>query len=388
MKFKILLSLFVLFCLHANAQTISIVGTGVNGWPPNQIGAEITLATTDNISYTIENVLISDGEVKFRQDFDWALNWGGSTFPNGHGILNSASDAIPTKAGIYDVTFNRVNATYTFIGTPFPAIGIWGPAVDSQNGYVGNDKKMQTTDGVIYTLADFYFSSGQAYFRQDNNSALVFGSVSFPTGVAQPSGPSIAVTGGEWLVTFNRNTGEYSFAYPSIGILGSALGGFGVEDTDLTTTDGFNYSIKNLLTINGELKFRKNNSWATNWGSFSFPSGIGTQDGKNIPVPGGVYDVTFERTSGNYQFVNSLSTTSHSIQNIKVYPNPSSNEWNFSHDNTIDAISLYDISGKLIEVVTPSSRQFSLKNNLLSKGIYFAKINSGLDFSIVKLVKN
>ncbi|MBK9224765.1 MAG: hypothetical protein IPO23_09330 [Flavobacterium sp.] len=141
MKFKILLSLFVLFCLHINAQTISIVGTGVNGWPPNQIGAEITLTTTDNISYTIENVLISDGEVKFRQDFDWALNWGGNTFPNDQGILNSASDAIPTKAGIYDVTFNRVNATYTFIGTPFPAIGIWGPAVDSQNGYVGNDKK-------------------------------------------------------------------------------------------------------------------------------------------------------------------------------------------------------------------------------------------------------
>ena len=134
-----------------------------NGWPPNQIGAEITLTTTDNISYTIENVLISDGEVKFRQDFDWALNWGGNTFPNGQGILNSASDAIPTKAGIYDVTFNRINATYTFIGTPFPAIGIWGPAVDSQNGYVGNDKKMQTTDGVIYTLADFYFSSGHAY---------------------------------------------------------------------------------------------------------------------------------------------------------------------------------------------------------------------------------
>lgn len=38
------------------------------------------------------------------------------------------------KAGIYDVTFNRINATYTFIRTPFLAIGIWGPAVDSQNG--------------------------------------------------------------------------------------------------------------------------------------------------------------------------------------------------------------------------------------------------------------
>ncbi|MBK9224766.1 MAG: T9SS type A sorting domain-containing protein [Flavobacterium sp.] len=247
---------------------------------------------------------------------------------------------------------------------------------------------MQITDGVIYTLADFYFSSGQAYFRQDNNSTLVFGSVSFPTGTAQPSGPSIAVTGGEWFVTFNRNTGEYSFAYPSIGILGSALGGFGVEDTDLATTDGFNYSIKNLLTINGELKFRKNNSWSTNWGSLSFPSGTGTQDGKNIPVPGGVYNVTFERTSGNYQFVNSLSTTSYSIQNIKVYPNPSSNEWNFSHDNILDTISLFDFSGKLLEVVIPSSKQFSLKNSLLSKGIYFAKINSGFDFSIVKLVKN
>lgn len=98
--------------------------------------------------------------------------------------------------------------------------------------------------------------------------------------------------------------------------------------------------------------------------------------------------MTFERTSGNYQFVNSLSTTSYSIQNIKVYPNPSSNEWNFSHDNILDTISLFDFSGKLLEVVISSSKQFSLKNNSLSKGVYFAKINSGLDFSIVKLVKN
>ena len=44
--------LFALIVWQAHAQTISIVGTGVNGWPPTN-GPEITLSTTDNITYTI-----------------------------------------------------------------------------------------------------------------------------------------------------------------------------------------------------------------------------------------------------------------------------------------------------------------------------------------------
>jgi len=378
--------LFLVLC-NVNAQTISIVGTGVNGWPPNLNGPEITLSTTDNITYTIPNLTVTNGFVKFRQNNSWTTNWGASTFPSGQGTQDGPD--IPTTAGTYDVTFNRSNGTYTFItSTSFPSIGIWGPAVNSQLGYAAPDVDMTTTDGIIYTLSGFYFSSGNAYFRQDNATNFVWGSVSFPTGTAVLNGPTIQVAGGEWFVTFNRNTGEYSFTYPSVGILGTALNGFTAPDTDMTTTNGFNYSINNLTLTDGEVKFRKDNLWTTNWGASTFPTGTGTQNGPNIPVTAGTYDVTFEITSGNYSFTNTLSTPSNTVTEVKIYPNPASNYWTISNSNTIDTIILMDSLGKVIMNVKPNASEYQLENSNLSQGVYFIKIISGLNFSVQKIIKN
>lgn len=386
MKRKLLLIYYCFFIVSKlTAQTISIVGTGVNGWPPTN-GPEITLTTTDNSTYTISNLLVSSGQVKFRQDYAWTTNWGGITFPNGQGILNGSE--IPTQAGIYDVTFNRTNGTYTFVGTPFPSIGIWGPAVDSQNGYAGPDVDMITADGITYTLSGFYFSSGNAYFRQDNNGSLVWGSTSFPTGTAVSSGPSLFIPGNEWFVTFNRLTGEYNFTYPSIGILGTALNGFDVDDTDLFTSDGFAYSISNLSLTNGAVKFRKDNSWTTNWGSLEFPTGTGIQSGQDIPVAAGTYNITFDKSTGNYNFSNILSNAGNTISKVTIYPNPSTAVWNLSHTKTIDNIMLFDTLGKLIKEYNANATQFELDGTSLQKGVYFVKIVSGLDFSIQKINKN
>ena len=115
MKQQLFLILISFFAFNANSQTISIVGTGVNGWPPNLNGPEITFTTTDNITYTKTNLLLSNGEVKFRQDLDWVNSWGGNTFPSGQGILNVPGNNIPTQAGIYDVTFNRNNCCFITI---------------------------------------------------------------------------------------------------------------------------------------------------------------------------------------------------------------------------------------------------------------------------------
>lgn len=388
---KKLLYLFAsLFVFNCYSQVISMIGSTS---PSGSWTIDTNMNTTDNVTYTLNNVTLTTATdpnttgLKFRQDGDWAINWGNSNFPSGTALQNGPN--IMTIAGVYDVTFNRLNGTYTFIQqVTFPTIGIWGPAVDSQNGYGGDDVEMLTDDGIVYTLADFNFSSGQAYFRENNNSQLVYGSTAFPFGTAVATGPSIPVTGGEYFVTFNRTTGEYRFDYPSIGILGSALGGFGVEDTDLTTTDGFVYTINDLQVIDGEVKFRKNNSWITNWGSVDFPSGTGTQNGPNIPIGGGFYDVTFERDTGNYQFVNSLSTNENSIKNIKIYPNPSSTDWTITHTATIDRIQLFDATGKELQNFTPVATDYTIPSNGLSQGVYFLKISSGLDFSVQKIIKN
>jgi hypothetical protein len=388
---KKLLYLFAsLFVFNCYSQVISMIGSTS---PSGSWAIDTNMNTTDNVTYTLNNVTLTTATdpnttgLKFRQDGDWAINWGNSNFPSGTALQNGPN--IMTIAGVYDVTFNRLNGTYTFIQqVTFPTIGIWGPAVDSQNGYGGDDVEMLTDDGIVYTLADFNFSSGQAYFRENNNSQLVYGSTAFPFGTAVATGPSIPVTGGEYFVTFNRTTGEYRFDYPSIGILGSALGGFGVEDTDLTTTDGFVYTINDLQVIDGEVKFRKNNSWITNWGSVDFPSGTGTQNGPNIPIGGGFYDVTFERDTGNYQFVNSLSTNENSIKNLKIYPNPSSTDWTITHTATIDRIQLFDATGKELQNFTPVATDYTIPSNGLSQGVYFLKISSGLDFSVQKIIKN
>ena len=389
MRTKLLLALTILVGFIANAQTISIVGTGVNGWPENQTTPEIVLTTTDNISYTIENLIVSNGEVKFRQDLSWTVNWGGNTFPSGQGILNSVNN-IPTTAGTYNVTFNISNGTYTFIpSASFPSIGIWGPAVDSQNGYAGADVDMTTTDGIIYTLSGFYFSSGQAYFRQDNATTFVWGGTTYPTGTAVLTGPSLFIPGGEHFVTFNRITGEYSFSFPSIGILGTALNGFEVADTDLTTTDGFNYTIQELSLSIGEVKFRKDNSWTTNWGASAFPVGTGVQDGVNIPIENpGNYNISFDRLSGQYFFTQLLGTENFVINSVKLYPNPTINVWNFnSVREKINSFELYDCNGKKIKSLQPNDYNFSLDGSFLSSGLYFGKITTTSFSKSVKLVK-
>lgn len=389
MKTK-LLSLFIaLLAFNMNAQTISMIGSTS---PSGSWTIDTNMNTTDNITYTLNNVTLTTATdpattgLKFRQDGQWTNNWGNANFPSGTATLSG--DNILTVAGTYDVTFNRVNGTYTFIPSGFPSIGIWGPAVNAQLGYAAPDVDMVTTDGITYTLAGFNFSSGNCYFRQDNASINVWGSTTFPAGTAELNGPALFVPGGEWLVTFNRNTGTYSFDYPSVGILGSALNGFTVADTDLTTTDGFNYTVSGLVMIDGEAKFRKNNDWATNWGSVGFPTGTGTQNGANILVTAGTYDISFEITSGNYVFTNTLSSPSATLATVKIYPNPTNNYWMVTNTNPIKSILLTDSLGKVIQSHSPNAAEFQLDGSGLSAGIYFVKITDGLNFAVQKVIKN
>jgi hypothetical protein len=392
MKTKLLYLLITLFALNADAQVISMIGSTS---PSGSWSVDTNLTTTDNITYFKNNVVLTTATdpattgLKFRQDGQWTTNWGNSNFPSGTAVLNGAN--ILTIAGIYDVTFNRINGTYTFIPViVFPSIGIWGPAVDSQNGYAGPDVDMITTDGITYTLSGFYFSSGNAYFRQDDNSSLVWGSTSFPTGTAVSSGPSLFIPGNEWFVTFNRLTGEYSFEFPKISIMGTAALGW---DTDLfmETTNGEYYTINypSGFAI-GECKFRKNQDWNTNWGGTTFPTGVGTfLSFNNIIVSSvGYVSAYFNRNTLEYGFSTSLANSEEAISNLKIYPNPTNTNWTISNSTDINSVQLFDVNGKELQLFEPNTSEFNLSSTSLSNGIYFIKVKSGLDFKVQKIIKN
>ncbi|MBK8599868.1 MAG: T9SS type A sorting domain-containing protein [Flavobacterium sp.] len=191
-------------------------------------------------------------------------------------------------------------------------------------------------------------------------------------------------------MTFNRITGEYSFSFPSVGILGTALDGFEVADTDLTTTDGFTYTIDDLPLNIGEVKFRKDNSWTTNWGALDFPSGTGMQDGANIPVAfAGNYSISFDRLSGQYNFYLLLGNTDNFIKSgLVVAPNPTNDRWQIVSDHEkIISFELFDSSGKKIQDFAPNELQFTVAGSSLAGGLYFGKITFSDNSYSLKLVK-
>ncbi|MFD0777427.1 hypothetical protein ACFQZF_01700 [Flavobacterium myungsuense] len=77
MKKQILLLIaFFAFAFNSNAQTISIIGDAT----PGDWAADTNMTTSDNVTYTLSNVTLINGGLKFRQDGAWTNNWGGNTF--------------------------------------------------------------------------------------------------------------------------------------------------------------------------------------------------------------------------------------------------------------------------------------------------------------------
>jgi hypothetical protein len=86
--------------------TISIVGDGVGGWAVNTF----TMSTVDGENYTLNGLVVLDGLVKFRENHAWKQSWGGAAWPSGA----STSGNIPSVAGTYNVSFNRLTGAYDF----------------------------------------------------------------------------------------------------------------------------------------------------------------------------------------------------------------------------------------------------------------------------------
>ncbi|WP_298143838.1 T9SS type A sorting domain-containing protein [Flavobacterium sp.] len=293
--------------------SVAIVGEAAGGWPsepgnPGPIDVH-QMASTDGVNWTYENLVLTtansptgvEGGIKFRANNAWTINWGALEFPAGTGVNNGQN--IQTVGGVYNVTFNSDTGAYTFVPTAnFPSVGILGTAL---GGFDVADTDLATTDGINYYLTYTQFSAGQVKFRLDNAWDTNYGGTTFPNGTATINGANINVPAGLYKVYFNLQTGEYSFTLPSIGMIGTATGatnGFDGPDINLTTTDGINYTLYNYPFVDGLLKFRQDDSWSLNWGADTFPTGVGTQNGPNIPVSESNYTVNFNRITGAYSF--------------------------------------------------------------------------------------
>ena len=73
--------------------------------------------------------------------------------------------------------------------------------------------------------------------------------------------------------------------------------------------------------------------------------------------------------------------------NVNVYPNPVENTLNVSAAVVIDAVSIFDLTGREVMRATPNATAFSLDVSDLNKGLYLVSVKAGKQELTTKLVK-
>ena len=284
---------------------IGIIGSATPGGWDND--TNMYHDTTAN-GYFIFMDLVA-GDAKFRQDDDWAINWGAADWPSGTGVQDGANIPVPA-AGSYYITFDAGTGEYNFQElVDYTTIGIIGDA--TPGGWDTDTPMTKDVNDPDLWRVDVELVDGAAKFRADNAWTNNWGSTEWPSGTGIQDGPDIPCVAGKYRVTLNTFTGEYNFMelvdYSTIGIIGSATPGGWDTDTPMNhdTVNTDLWKLRQIL-VDGELKFRGNNDWAYNWGSGDFPTGTGVQDGANIPILAGEYNITFNSVSGEYSFVEIL----------------------------------------------------------------------------------
>jgi hypothetical protein len=188
--------------------------------------------------------------------------------------------------------------------------------------------------------------------------------------------------------------------YSSMGLIGPATpgGDWATDFPMVKDADDENlWKIQSVDLTTGEAKFRAEADWVVNWGAASWPSGVGTQDGPNIPIEGGTYGVTLNSNTGEYAFGDPLGSATKDVLNpssIKAFPNPTSDLLHLDL-SALElrgqlTLSVFDINGKLVmSEVRNADEQLHLRVSSLQNGHYTLHISNdkyviGKKFVIVR----
>ncbi len=202
-------------------------------------------------------------------------------------------------------------------GTWNNSVGGLGAALYPLSVVSGNKYNLAGDGEFTYTG---YFEAGKAFklIRDAGSWAEQWG---VTNGVyTHNSGDNITLsTSGYYTINLNSiiNTLTITSAtaptasYTSLGMIGEMNGWGG--DIALTPGQATNnhmwygtYTFASDFTPpvgSGGMKFRANHDWNFNWGAGTFPIGLGTNNGTNIPHKAGTYKVIFNDISGCFSFI-------------------------------------------------------------------------------------
>ena len=263
-----------------------VVGSAANNWGATP---DLPFYTTGTDGILVAYVTLIDGQIKFRKDNSWDLNYGDTGVD---GTLEEGGDNIDVTAGTYEIIMNLNTLTYTIAPLSWGIVGSaynnWGATPDGMLTY---DPYSNQWRGIL-TLLD-----GEMKFRLNNDwNASNYGSSDGVNLVL--GGDNIAVTAGIYIITANFD--ELTYELEEIdrvwGLVGSAYNDWGATpdaqfSRDWSTNDEA-WILNDVTLIDGEWKIRANNDWGVNYGS---DDGVNlSMTGANISATAGTYTVRLD----------------------------------------------------------------------------------------------
>ncbi|UJH66243.1 SusE domain-containing protein [Allomuricauda sp. SCSIO 65647] len=261
---------------------LGVVGSGYNNW-----GAfpDAPFYTTNTDGVVVSYVTLVDGEIKFRENNDWTVNYGDD---GADGTLELNGANIVVTAGEYRIIVNLNNLTYTI--EPY-SLGIVGSAWNDWGG-AGPDAKMfydNTSDTFVVGVK---LQDGEMKVRLNNDWGTNYGDTG-GDGTAELNGDNIVVTAGFYQIRLDLNNLLITVEETDIwGIVGSGYNDWGNAGPDFSFTQ-YNpdrWVAQNVPLIDGEIKFRINEDWGVNIGDTG-ADGTLEDGGDNIAVTAGTYDI-------------------------------------------------------------------------------------------------
>lgn len=265
--------------------TWGVVGSAANNWGATP---DLPFWRTDVDGVLAAYVTLTDGEIKFRENNDWTLNYGDD---GADGTIDQNGANIAVTAGSYKITLNFNNNTYMIeefsLGIVGSAFNNWGATPDFMLEY---DQYSDVFRGIV-TLLD-----GEMKFRMNNDWSVNYGDDG-ADGTIEQNGANIGVSAGIYIVTVDLNNSEYTLEQINSvwGLVGSAFNNWGATPDASFTRDWSRpfddiWILEGVTLLDGEFKFRANNDWGVNYGD---NGGDGTLElnGANIPSTAGTYNI-------------------------------------------------------------------------------------------------
>ena len=277
--------------------TWGVVGSGYNNW--GNAGPDGQFYTTPQAGVIVSYVTLVDGEIKFRENNTWGGDLGDAT---GDGVLDADPDNnIAVTAGNYKITIDTNTNNYTIeefswgiVGSGYNDWGNGGPDAKFYYDYTTDTFKV----GV--KLID-----GEIKVRPNNTWSGDLGDANGDGVLDADPNNNIAVTEGHYLMTINLNDNSYSLEPSDTvwGIVGSGYNDWGNGGPDFALTEiQPNIFVGDVAPlIDGEIKFRKNNTWGGDFGDATGDGVLDADPDNNIAVTAGGYRVRIDFSDNSYQ---------------------------------------------------------------------------------------